>query len=156
MDRAEALGILGPLPGPASADDIKRAYRKDEQLGGTGLACATVIQSGKPHTRFDTPEEAAAQAYPQHRQTNHPEELGKEQQRAPRQVLLPVQEQLLLRSDTNQTGFKGVHRNSGRYRAECDTPPCHHHNLGTFGTPEEAAQAYLQHREKEHAPAMPI
>jgi len=40
--------------------------------------------------------------------------------------------------------------NNGRYRAECSTSPCRHNYLGTFGTPEEAAQAYLQHQEKEH------
>ena len=28
--------------------------------------------------------------------------------------------------------------------------PCHNTNLGGFGTPEDAAQAYLQHWEKKH------
>jgi hypothetical protein len=32
----------------------------------------------------------------------------------------------------------------------CHTSPCRHNNLGNFGTPEEAAQAYLQHHQKEH------
>jgi hypothetical protein len=96
--------------------------------------------------RYDTPEEAA-QAYLQHCEKEHPEELEKE--RAPRPVLRPVQEHLLIRSAKNITGYKGVRLQDGRYRAVCQTPPCHHHHLGTFGTPEEAAQAYLQHWEKE-------
>jgi hypothetical protein len=39
----------------------------------------------------------------------------------------------------------------GRYKATCDTPPCHHNNLGICGTPEEAAQASLQHQQHTHS-----
>ena len=56
----------------------------------------------------------------------------------------------LIPSDKCSTGYRGVHPNRGRYQATCDTPPCHNNNLGTFVTPEEAAQAYLQHYQKEH------
>ena len=56
----------------------------------------------------------------------------------------------LIRSSINKTGFKGVVPNQGRYKAQCDTSPCHNSHLGTFGTPEEAGQAYLQHYRKEH------
>ena len=65
-------------------------------------------------------------------------------------MLLPVQEHLLIRTDRATTGFKGVVPNKGRYQARCDTSTCHHNHLGTFDIPEEAAQAYLQHREKKH------
>jgi hypothetical protein len=58
-----------------------------------------------------------------------------------------------MRSDTNKTGFKGVVQNEGGYKARCNTAACHHHHLGNFGTKEAAAQAYLQHRETNHAPA---
>ena len=59
-------------------------------------------------------------------------------------------ETALIRSDGNRTGFKGVHLNKGRYEATCQTAPCHKHHLGSFGTPEEAAQAYLRHWVKDH------
>jgi hypothetical protein len=96
---------------------------------------------------FDTPEDAA-QSYLQHFQKKHPEELKKE--RLPRPVLLPVQEHLLIRSDKTKTGYKGVIVNKGRYQAQCNTAPCHNNHLGSFDTPEEAAQAYLQHYQKQH------
>ena len=95
---------------------------------------------------FDTSEEAA-QVYLQHYQKEHPEELKKEQARP---VLLPIQEHLLIRSDRGQTGYRGVHPDHGRYRATCNTTPCRKNNLGFFGTPEKAAQVYLQHWEKQH------
>jgi hypothetical protein len=53
-------------------------------------------------------------------------------------------EEGLMRSDTNRTGFKGVHQDStkgnrtGRYRAKCNTPPCHHNRLSTFDTSQDA------------------
>jgi hypothetical protein len=96
---------------------------------------------------FDTPEDAA-QAYLQHYQKKHPEELEKE--RAPRAVLPEVQEHLLVRSGKNKTGYKGVHANKGRYNASCTRSPCHTTYLGTFVTPEDAARAYLQHQKQEH------
>ena len=96
---------------------------------------------------FGTPEEGA-QAYLQHYQNEHPEELKKE--RAPPLVLLPVQEHLLIRSDTSSTGYKGVQPHKGRYQAKCNTPPCLQNHLGTFDTSEEAAQAYLQHYQEGH------
>ena len=43
-----------------------------------------------------------------------------------------------------------MYPNHDRYEAKCDTSPCHTNYLGTFGTPEEAAQTYLQHQEEEH------
>ena len=48
-----------------------------------------------------------------------------------------------LRSGRGRTGYKGVYASYGRYKAACQTPPCHNNYLGNFGTPEEAAQAYL-------------
>ena len=57
---------------------------------------------------------------------------------------------LLIRSDTAKTGFKGVRPHNGRYQARCNTSPCHHNYLDMFDTPEEAAQAYLQHYRKKH------
>ena len=57
---------------------------------------------------------------------------------------------LLIPSDKAKSGYKGVNSNHGRYMAQCNTSPCHHYYLGNFGTPEEAAQVYLQHWEKEH------
>jgi hypothetical protein len=43
-----------------------------------------------------------------------------------------------------------VTADKGRYYARCDTAPCRFNHLGSFGTPEDAAQAYLQHWEKKH------
>jgi hypothetical protein len=96
---------------------------------------------------FDSPEEAA-QTYLQHWEKEHPEELKKE--RVPRPVLLPVQEHLLIRSDKNITGYNGVVPNQHRYQARCFTSPCRNNYLGHFDIPEEAAQAYLQHYQKDH------
>ena len=61
-------------------------------------------------------------------------------------------EEHLIRSDraNSTTGFKGVHPNDGRYQAVCETSHCRKNYLGRFDTPEQAAQAYLQHQEKEH------
>ena len=56
----------------------------------------------------------------------------------------------LMRSDRAKTGFKGVVPDHGRYQAACNTSSCRHNHLGMFGTPEEAAQAYLQHQQEEH------
>jgi hypothetical protein len=58
----------------------------------------------------------------------------------------------LIRSDraNNTTGFKGVSPHHGRYQAMCTTSPCRNNHLGNFDTPEEAAQAYLHHYQKEH------
>jgi hypothetical protein len=58
-----------------------------------------------------------------------------------------VQVDLLIRSSSNATGFKGVKPNRGRFQAQCQT--CRQ-NHGTFGLPEEAAQAYLQHHQQSH------
>jgi hypothetical protein len=93
---------------------------------------------------FDTPEDAA-QAYLQHLEKKHPKELEKE--RAP---LPEVHHHLLIRSDTNKTGYKGVSQQGGRYLAQCYTSPCRPNHLGYFGTPEDAAQSYLQHHQQEH------
>jgi hypothetical protein len=61
------------------------------------------------------------------------------------------EEHLLMRSGKGSTGFKGVVcPSTGRYRAKCTTSPCCHLTLGSFGTPEEAAQAYLQHWQTDH------
>jgi hypothetical protein len=79
----------------------------------------------------------------------HPKEL--EMERAPP---LQVQEHLLIRSKS-KSGFKAVRIHDGRYQARCDRGSCHHHHLGSFGTPEEAAQAYLEHLEKEHPKVHP-
>jgi hypothetical protein len=59
---------------------------------------------------------------------------------------------LLIRTDRkdSKTGYKGVRPHGGRYKAECQTSPCHHSHLGTFDTPEGAAQAYLQHHQEKH------
>jgi hypothetical protein len=57
---------------------------------------------------------------------------------------------ILIKSSTNKTGYRGVILNGGRYQARCDTRPCYHENLGTFGNPKEAAQMYLLHWKNEH------
>ena len=60
----------------------------------------------------------------------------------------------LIRSGRSSTGYKGVRAHYGRYQAQCGTPPCTLGSLGTFDTKEEAAQAYLQHRGREHQAAL--
>ena len=37
------------------------------------------------------------------------------------------------------------------FRSTCTTSPCRHNQLGIFGTPEEAAQLYLQHQQQAHS-----
>ena len=58
--------------------------------------------------------------------------------------------QQLIRSDKAKSGYKGVHANQGWYTAKCSTSPCRHNHLGSFDTPEDAAQSYLQHWEEKH------
>jgi hypothetical protein len=65
-------------------------------------------------------------------------------------VLLPVQEHLLIPSDRGSTGLKGVVPNTGGSQAKCSTALCRHNHLDTFGTPEKAGQAYLQHWQTNH------
>jgi hypothetical protein len=54
----------------------------------------------------------------------------------------------------SKSGFKGVAQKKGGYHTTCDRPPCRHNHLGSFGTPEEAAQAYLQHCQTFHSEAL--
>ena len=61
-----------------------------------------------------------------------------------------MQEHLLIRSAKSITGYKGVKADHGRYRAQCQASSCLGTHLGNFGTPEEAAQAILQHYQTEH------
>ena len=102
--------------------------------------------------RFAIVEEAAA-AFLQHWEKEHPEQLEKargQEHRAQCRSHRPSQElskHLLIRSDKAKSGYKGVAASKGRYSANCDTPPCHGNNLGAFDTPEDAAQAYLQHQQ---------
>ena len=60
------------------------------------------------------------------------------------------QQQQLIRSEMNKTGYKGVFAHNGRYYAQCARSPCSKNHLGTFDTPEDAAQSYLQHWEEKH------
>ena len=71
-----------------------------------------------------------------------------------RSLSLAVQPHLLIGSDTSSTGFKGVRRDKSRYNARCQTSPCRHNNLGVFDTPEEGAQAYLDHFRDTHPEEM--
>jgi hypothetical protein len=61
---------------------------------------------------------------------------------------------LLIRSDTSKTGYRGVGETGclafGKYVAKCETVPCSKKHIGSFNAPEKAAQAYLQHWEKVH------
>jgi hypothetical protein len=98
----------------------------------------------------------AAQAYLQHWETDHADALAKDRRQglAPPPVLRDIDEDLLVHSSKSSSGFKGVRLHHGRYQATCQTAPCTKNNLGTFDTPEEAAQAYLQHWETDHADAL--
>jgi hypothetical protein len=57
--------------------------------------------------------------------------------------IAPAEDDQLQRSSRNKSGFKGVEAKGNKYQAHCTTPPCRWTNLGSFGTPEEAAQAYV-------------
>ena len=152
MSRTRGLGV---------SDELLRSHRANNTTGFKGVhssqgrfkaRCDKASCHDNTLGCFDTPEEAA-RVILQHYQKEHPEELEREQ--VPRPVLLPVQEHLLIRSDTNRTGYKGVQPNWGRFQVRCDTPPsCQNNNLGNFGTPEEAAQAYLQHQQTAHPEAL--
>ena len=99
---------------------------------------------------FDRPKDAA-QAYLQHWEKEHPEELVKERAPPPPPPVLPeVQHHLLIRSDKAKSGYKGVTALNGRYHAQCNIAPCRHNYLGRFATPEDAAQAHLQHWQAKH------
>jgi hypothetical protein len=54
--------------------------------------------------------------------------------------------------ESSKSGFRGVCPGAleGQYRAECESSPCHENTLGTFPTPEAAAEAYLQHWQAAH------
>ena len=52
-------------------------------------------------------------------------------------------EEGLMRSDAgSQSVFNGVYSDKGRYQARSSTAACYENDLGHFGTPDEAAQAY--------------
>jgi hypothetical protein len=70
-------------------------------------------------------------------------------------VLPEVQHHLLIRLDKHKSGYKGVTANQGRDQTRCDTPPCHLNYLGNFDSPEDAAQAYLQHHQHSHSHQLP-
>ena len=48
-----------------------------------------------------------------------------------------------------------MHLDKERYKTECDTSTCCKNHLSNFGTPEEAAQAYLQHFQHNHNHPVP-
>jgi hypothetical protein len=131
------------------SDKAKSGYKGVNSNHGRYMAQCNTSPCHHGHLGMFGTSEEAAQVYLQHWEKEHPEELAKE--RVPRSVLLPVQEHLLIRSDRSSTGFTGVYPNKGRYQAKCDTSPCHNNHLGSFGTPEEAAQAYLQHHQHSHS-----
>ena len=58
----------------------------------------------------------------------------------------------LLPSSSNETGFKGVSKHHGKYKAEVKENGMQHH-LGTFATPEEAALCYAKRIGAERAAA---
>jgi acyl-CoA synthetase (NDP forming) len=118
------------------SDKTKTGYKGVLANHGRYTAKCTTTSCKNHLGTFDTPEDAA-QAYLQHCQMKHPKEL--KQERAPPPVLPEVQEHLLIRSDKSKTGYKGVGAHKGRYKAQCQTPPCSLNHLGTFDTPEDAA-----------------
>jgi hypothetical protein len=58
----------------------------------------------------------------------------------------------LVPSSSNETGFKGVTKNSGKYRAELKCSGKRYH-LGMFPSPEEAALCYARHIGAERSAA---
>ena len=58
----------------------------------------------------------------------------------------------LVRSLKNETGFKNVYKDHGRYTARIRENGKYNH-LGTFETPEEAALCYARHIGPEQAAA---
>jgi hypothetical protein len=60
-------------------------------------------------------------------------------------------EEGLMRSDGSQSVFNGVYPDKSRYQARSSTAPCYENDLGHFGTPDEAAQAYGRIEEEGEA-----
>ena len=135
------------------SDVAKSGYKGVITRDGRYTANCQTAPCGHNHLgSFGTPEDAA-QAYLHHYERKHPKELEKE--RAP-PVLPEVQHHLLLRSDKHRSGYKGVTASKGRYKANCTTGLCCKNHLGTFGTPEDAAQVFLQHQQQEHEHAVEL
>jgi hypothetical protein len=84
----------------------------------------------------------------------HPSALQMKSERADNEhvrellQIAPAEDDQLQRSSRNKSGFKGVGARGNKYHAQCSTPPCRCHNLGSFDTPEEAAQAHYRHFEE--------
>ena len=163
--RTRGAAVAGPQGAAAAADASKKRKRSssgDRPLiksskNSTGFK-GLQLDKGRFKSKCDTPPcqfnhlgtfdtaEEAAEAYLEHIEEEHPEKLEKEWAQP-----LKVQEHLLIRSDTNSSGLKGVVACQGRYQATCSTAACKQHHLGRYDTREEAGQAYLQHHQEEHA-----
>ena len=112
------------------------------------------MRSSDSSIQFATPE-AAAQAYLQHQQQEHPELVKKWQAKClSKKGSGKLDEGMLIRS-SNVSGYAGVASAGygGKYTAKCTQSPCHTalkrgsgRSLGTFDTAEEAAQALAQHK----------
>jgi hypothetical protein len=67
-------------------------------------------------------------------------------------MLQEQDEEGLMRSDAgSQSVFNGVYSDKGRYQARSSTAACYENDLGHFGTPDEAAQAYGRIEEEGEA-----
>ena len=95
---------------------------------GANLGAAGVPK--QPRQRKALPEGAS------HRPRIKPEEV---------RAIAAAQGLELVPSSRNETGFRGVTKQKGKYRADIRENDVHRHIRGTFATPEEAALCYARH-----------
>ena len=173
---AEAAQARGEGPRPLTADEARAAAATEglelvpSSSGETGFKCVvndrgnfrvSFYINGKQRRLgvFSTPEEAAlcyarcagaerAAAEAAQARGEGPQPLTADEARA----AAAAEGLVLVPSSSGETGFRGVFKNSGKYRAalKCSGKQ---RNLGSFATPEEAALYYARHIGAERAAA---
>jgi hypothetical protein len=165
---AEAVEARVAAPQPLSADEARAAAAAEglELVTSSGNVTGfkgvykgkrkygvMIRENGKEHHlgRFATPEEAAlcyaryigperAAAWAAEARVAAPQPLTADEARA----AAAAEGLELVPSSSNETGFRGVKKNGGKYKAEVRENGKQRY-LGIFATPEEAALCYARH-----------